>query len=145
MSKDIKLSPKYGVNPTIPICFFCGEEKNEVAMLGRIGDGRKGEDFEAPRHMLLDYEPCDKCKENMDKGITLIGVVTEPIEDGRPPITKSGDTDLYPTGSWVVVSEDFIRRSINSEELAEAVISARRTVAEDAVVRDLCRQIEEMK
>lgn len=34
---SIKLSSKHGVNPTIPVCFFCGEEKNEIALLGRIG------------------------------------------------------------------------------------------------------------
>ena len=44
----IKLSPKHGLNPTIPVCFWCGEERNEVALLGHIGDGRKHEDFEAP-------------------------------------------------------------------------------------------------
>ena len=48
----IKLSPKHGLNPTIPVCFWCGEERNEVALLGRIGDGRKHEDFEAPRYMV---------------------------------------------------------------------------------------------
>ena len=60
---DILLSPKHGLNPTIPICFWCGEEKNEIALMGRIGDARKGEDFEAPMHAVLDYEPCDKCRE----------------------------------------------------------------------------------
>lgn len=30
----IKLSPKYGVNPTIPVCFWCGKEKNEIALMG---------------------------------------------------------------------------------------------------------------
>ena len=28
----IKLSPKHGLNPTIPVCFWCGEERNEVAL-----------------------------------------------------------------------------------------------------------------
>ena len=50
----IKLSPKHGLNPTIPVCFWCGEERNEVALLGHSGDGRKHEDFEAPRHMVID-------------------------------------------------------------------------------------------
>ena len=36
MSDSIKISPKHGVNPTIPRCFFCGKEKNMVALLGRI-------------------------------------------------------------------------------------------------------------
>lgn len=67
MSKRIKLSEKYGVNPTIPVCFWCGESKNEIALLGRLGDARKGEDIEAPKNMVLDYEPCDKCKEKFTK------------------------------------------------------------------------------
>ena len=55
MSKgDIRLSKKYGVNPSIPICFWCGQEKNEIALLGHIGDGRRGEDLEAPRNILLE-------------------------------------------------------------------------------------------
>ena len=58
MSKDIKISPKYGVNPTIPVCFFCGEPKNEIALMGKM----KG-DIEAPKNMVLDYEPCEHCKE----------------------------------------------------------------------------------
>ena len=41
MSNSIKLSEKYGVNPTIPVCFFCGMPKNEIALLGHIGDKRK--------------------------------------------------------------------------------------------------------
>ena len=38
----IKLSPKHGLNPTIPVCFWCGEERNEVALLGHIGDEARG-------------------------------------------------------------------------------------------------------
>ena len=33
--KNIKISPKHGLNPLIPKCFFCGKEKNEIAILGR--------------------------------------------------------------------------------------------------------------
>ena len=110
MSKSIKLSPKHGVNPTIPVCFFCGEEKNEIALLGKIGDGRKKEDFEAPRHMVLDYEPCDKCKEQWSQGVALIEVVTE-SPDGRPPIQQ----DLYPTGRMCVVRPEAWSRITNTE------------------------------
>ena len=74
MSENIKLSPKHGVNPTISICFYCGAEKNEIALLGKIG-GKN--DLEAPRKTVLNYEPCEKCAEIMAKGITLIGVKTD--------------------------------------------------------------------
>ena len=36
MSKGIEISPKHGVNPTIPICFWFGEEKGEIVLLGRV-------------------------------------------------------------------------------------------------------------
>lgn len=69
MSNGITLSPKYGVNPTIPVCFWCGEEKNEVALMGHIGDGRKHEDFEAPMHMVLNFEPCTEAAKRIFNGI----------------------------------------------------------------------------
>ena len=34
----IKISPKYGVNPTIPVCFWCGKQKNEIALMGHMKD-----------------------------------------------------------------------------------------------------------
>ena len=61
---SILLSPKHGVNPTIPVCFWCGREKNEVALMGYL-KGRGGEDIAAPMHMVIDYEPCDECRQNM--------------------------------------------------------------------------------
>lgn len=120
--KNIRISPKYGVNPTIPVCFFCGEEKNEVALLGRIGKGKN--DIEAPHHMILDYEPCEECKKKMDTGITLIEITDTPNSENQSPIA----TDAYPTGNWWVVTEDFIRNNIQPHELAEQIIQHRKTL-----------------
>ena len=96
MSK-IRLSEKYGVNPTIPICFWCGKEKNEIALMGKIGKGQ--EDIEAPKHMVLDYNPCEKCEKLMAKGVTLMEVSQSPNNPNQPPIQEG----LYPTGSWSVI------------------------------------------
>ena len=98
MSKDIKLSPKHGLNPTIPVCFFCGKEKNEIALLGQIGDRRKGEDFEAPKKMILDYVPCEECQKKFAEGVLLIEVTTQPEYIGMPIADNA-----YPTGRYVVV------------------------------------------
>ena len=103
---SIKLSPKYGVNPTIPVCFWCGEDKNEVAMLGHIGDGRKGEDIEAPKRMVLDYGPCDKCNESMNLGITCVEVTDIPPHEGMPEFLDGH----YPTGKWVVIKPEAAKR-----------------------------------
>jgi len=59
---DLILHKEYGVNPTIPICAFCGEDKNEIALLGA-----KYKD-KAPMHMHIDNEPCDACKKRFDDG-----------------------------------------------------------------------------
>lgn len=58
---SIELSPKYGVNPTISVYFWCGKEKNELALMGRVrkcdphtGRAVKGSDVEMPMRMVLD-------------------------------------------------------------------------------------------
>lgn len=108
MSKrnSIKLSPKHGVNPTIPLCFWCGQEKNEIALMGHIGDGRKGEDIEAPRNMVLDFNPCDKCLEQMALGVTCVEVVDIPPYENMPEFVDG----YYPTGRWGVLTTDAVKR-----------------------------------
>lgn len=109
-SRDgIKLSPKHGVNPTIPVCFWCGEEKNEIALLGHIGDGRKGEDIEAPMHMVLNYDPCDKCAANMSLGVVCIEVVDIPPQEGMLELVDGH----YPTGRWNVIKPEAAQRIFN--------------------------------
>jgi len=102
MKNSIKLSKKYGVNPTIPVCFWCGKEKNEIALMGHIGDGRKGEDIEAPRNMVLDYEPCEDCKKNMALGVTIMEASYIPTTPNQPQFQK----DIYPTGRWCVIKRE---------------------------------------
>lgn len=97
----INLSPKYGINPTVPICFWCNKERNEIAALGKLPN-----DAKAPDSCLLDYCPCDQCEAIMHRGIVLIGTTAQPFADDRPPICDN----VYPTGNWVVVKPDAIYR-----------------------------------
>lgn len=99
MSDEIRISPKYGLNPTMPVCFWCGKEKGEIAILGYI-DG----DIEAPRSCCIDYEPCDECKANMERGVTIIEASLTP--NGYAPIQDG----VYPTGKWVVVTPEAAER-----------------------------------
>lgn len=105
-SNNITLSPKYGVNPTIPVCFWCGESKNEIALLGHIGDGRKHEDFEAPRYSVINYEPCDKCRAQMSQGFTVMEATTKPNRVSSVEIQKG----VYPTGRYVVLKNEAAER-----------------------------------
>ncbi len=104
MSKSITLHPKYGVNPSISVCFVCNEDKGEILLLGY----NKGK--EAPMKGCYDYEPCDKCKEYMKKGVILISVKDR----------DSGDNP-YRTGGWVVVKRDMIRRALDGKFADEII------------------------
>lgn len=119
MSKSIRLSPKHGVNPAIPLCFFCGEPKNEVVLAGRLP-----EDAEAPRHAVWDRRPCDTCTGYMKQGVILISV--KDGEEGK------GDNP-HRTGSWVVVTEDALRRTVQPSQLAERIIRTRVAFIPDTV------------
>lgn len=110
MSKGIEISPKHGLNPTIPVCFWCGKDKNEIALLGRIREKTKNRyganvteqdsDIEAPSRMVIDYEPCDECMKMWDSGVAVIEAQETPIMPNQPEIQKG----IYPTGRFAVVT-----------------------------------------
>lgn len=92
MSKGIRLSDQHGVNPSIDVCFFCGEDKG-IVMFGKL----KG-DVKAPKRIVSNYTPCPACEEKMAKGTTIIEVTTS--DTGALPIQKGA----WPTGRWCVIS-----------------------------------------
>lgn len=94
----MRLSAKHGVNPSMGVCFWCGEDDGTIALPGRLPG-----DAEAPRRAVWSMEPCAKCKANMALGITLM--------------EANGDTKPEPTGRWVVVTEDCVRRLFNDDVL----------------------------
>lgn len=136
MRKSIPISQKHGVNPTMPVCFFCGEPTGEIALLGKL----KG-DVEAPKHMILSYEPCDKCKKAFSQGILIIGVKNTPVIKGQIPIQN--EPALYPTGSYVLATEDFINRSFEPE-MAKHVITFGKCLMEDDELAYLQKQYEKV-
>ena len=93
----IKISPKYGVNPTIPVCFWCGKQKNEIALMGHMKD-----DIEAPKNMVLDYVPCEECQNHMAMGVAILEASDHPNTEGQPPMQKG----VYPTSRFVVVTTE---------------------------------------
>lgn len=111
---DIKLSPKHGVNPTMSICFWCGEHTGEIAMLGKLDN----QDFGVPREMVLSYDPCDDCKAKWDLGVTIVEVSPTPIEDNQIVVSTQDGIDMYPTGRFAVVKED----AMTAYEFGEAKI-----------------------
>lgn len=112
----INLHPKYGLNPTMPVCFWCGSDKGEIALLGSKYKG------EAPPKMVLDYVPCAKCLEAQANGITCIEATT-PDRTKNPPFAKEGSMSMTcPTGRWIVVTREGFERLPVDEKLKAQII-----------------------
>lgn len=118
MSNSIRLHPEHGVNPTLPVCFWCGKDKNEIALLGAAYKG------EAPQHMVLDYVPCAECEKRQAMGVTII----EADPHGDKPT---------PTGRWVVIAEAAVSRLFQPEELVQAVLRSRKAFIEPAAFQQV--------
>lgn len=103
MSKGITLSKKHGLNPSLDICFWCGEPKG-IALCGKM----KG-DVESPKNMVTSLEPCDKCREKFMLGVHLIEVTDDGIRFGDNKAFAFGDTEgrpHWPTGRYVVMKPE---------------------------------------
>lgn len=106
MSKGITLSKKHGLNPSLDICFWCGEPKG-LALCGRI----KG-DAEAPRNMVTSLEPCNKCKDKFKLGVHLIEVIDDGSRFGYNKAFAFVDTEgkpHWPTGRYVVMKPEAVK------------------------------------
>lgn len=113
---DLLLSPKHGVNPAIPLCFYCNKPKNEVVLAGRLPN-----DQEAPANRVWDHRPCDECAGFMKLGVILIS-------------TKDGETgdNPYRTGGWCVVKAEAVEQIITTPDVRTAVLAKRVAFVPDA-------------
>lgn len=110
---SIKMSPKHGLNPCISVCAFCGEQKNEVAILGKL----KG-DAKAPMSAVINYKPCDKCLANWAQGVPLIRVTDRaPAKDAVPFQVNDGKR-LYLTAQYAVITTDAAKRIFDIDQPA---------------------------
>jgi hypothetical protein len=125
MSGHIRLHREHGVNPTIPLCMWCGKERGEVALLGAAYKGQ------APKHMIIDREPCKACAAQMAKGITIIEA-----EPGAPSYA-GGDGQPKFTGRWVVIHESSVAELFQPDELVQAVLKARKAMMEPAAFEQM--------
>lgn len=147
MSGSIRISKQHGVNPCIPLCYFCNEPKNELILMGEL----KG-DREAPRNTVFDDYPCDKCEGYMKRGVILISVSNNAEEDDKRDRVayerekshylsmRYGNKPFRPylqnphrTGGWVLVSEQYITRVMQPQELVDHLLKCRTAFILDEV------------
>ena len=108
---SIELSPKYGVNPALEMCFWCGESKG-VALLGRLRkDGN--DDAEAPKKVILGLDPCEKCKKKFAMGVHIIEVSPDGSHLGNNEnlaFRPNGSAQpMWPTGRWAVMNPEAMK------------------------------------
>lgn len=109
----LRLSEKHGVNPSVDKCFYCGEDRG-IVLFGRLAG-----DAEAPRSMVCDYVPCDRCAAWMTKGVILLSVRAGEQKSNNP----------YRTGCFCVVKDEAITRLFG--EHGEAALKARFAFVDD--------------
>lgn len=110
--KGIRVSEKYGVNPSLTLCFWCGKQTG-IAFYGKL----KG-DVEAPEYTFTGYDFCDDCKEKLKNGIALIEVIDTPKVEGLPPIQGN----LYPTGGIIGLTVEAVRGMFGEDYTKHNVI-----------------------
>lgn len=93
----IRLSKKYGVNPSVETCHICGKEMG-VVMFGASYKDENGKPAEAPHKICLG-NICDDCKKVIEDG----GVFFIEVRDG-----ESGNNP-YRTGRIIAVKESAIK------------------------------------
>ncbi len=113
---SIRVSEKHGVNPSMGVCFFCGEDDGTIILPGRL-EGDK----EAPRRAVWSHEPCPTCKDYMKQGVILISVRADPDADVTNP---------YRTGGFVVMKDEAIERMFDPKT-APAVLKKRVAFVDD--------------
>lgn len=141
MSKSIKISPKHGLNPTITKCFWCGGDKNELVLMGKLPGDEK-----APMHCVLNYDPCDKCKEAWSKGITLIGVTSVAAHKDQLPISRNQNGNVYPSGNLACITEDAVKRLFSDDALTDIrnnLLEKRIAYVEEPFVKEFLERAKE--
>ncbi len=107
----IRVSPQHGVNPSMGVCFFCGQDDGTVVLPGRL----RG-DEQAPRRAVWTREPCPACKVLMEQGVMLISVDEKRTTDRDNP---------FRTGKIAVIRDSGIARMITNAELLADILEKR--------------------
>lgn len=94
----IKISEKYGVNPSVDTCFICGKETN-VVLFGASYKDENGKTTEAPRRVCTG-QLCDNCQKVIDEG----GIFFIAIKDG-----ESGKNP-WRTGQITAIKEEAVQK-----------------------------------
>lgn len=108
---EISLHPKYGLNPSVGICFWCGQETGEILLFGYAIKE------EAPRRVTASYAPCDECSRKWEQGFVFLEAALEPLAEGQPEISPGA----YPTGNYAVINPEAATKIMGDERARKGV------------------------
>ena len=94
----IKVSEKYGINPSVDTCFICGKETN-VVLFGTSYKDENGKTAEAPRKVCTG-QLCNDCQKVINEG----GIFFIACKDG-----ESGNNP-YRTGQIIAIKEESVQK-----------------------------------
>lgn len=115
MSKSIRLSVKHGMNPSLGVCFLCGEKSGEIILPGRLPD-----DQQAPPKGVWHKHPCPKCEEWQKQGVIFISV-----RDG------GDEENAYRTGNFIVLKDEAVERMPINDNMKASILKSRACFMED--------------
>jgi hypothetical protein len=108
MGGHLILHPEHGVNPSLAICAFCGQDAGEIMLLG-YNRGREAKH----KAIYAPHEPCKRCQEKMSHGIAFVEAIPHPTHDWVP-------------GAWLVIKETSnLVQSIEPKELKDHILTKR--------------------
>lgn len=61
---------------------------------------------ENTQRLFIGYQPCEKCKKQIDKGFLIMGVVDHETFPQQPHVTEINGQKLYPTQNIIVLSNE---------------------------------------
>lgn len=106
---NIRLSEKHGVNPSLILCGFCGEDSG-IALMGKLP-----QDAEAPKRQVSIERPCQKCETAMKSKVFLVMITDDSVGSANPTLK----------GISVTVEDWVIRELVTDEALIKNVLSKR--------------------
>lgn len=86
------------MNPTLTVCFLCGEDTGEIALLGAAYKGQGP----APMRMCINHDPCKACQERMQTGTILVSV--------RTARNAADRENPHRTGAMIVIKDEAAKR-----------------------------------
>lgn len=100
--RNIELSEKHGLNPSIDHCFICGKDIG-VILFGRIKD-----DKEAPKN-CCSGNLCDNCKKLLETKVAILEIKNEnnPIRTGRVIFVPKESITINNKGMVYMIEEEF--------------------------------------